>query len=223
MKDKEKIISTIKSQGIIPLFYHEDLQTSIDVVDCLYNSGIRIIEYTNRGSKALDNFKMLLQKRNEQWPELILSVGTIKSVDDAKQYINAGADFIISPGMIPDIAKVVRDAGLLWVPGCMTPTEIMIAEQHGACLIKLFPGSMLRPSFVKAIKDIFPNLMFMPTGGVDISEANISAWFHAGVVAVGLGSKLLGKDLLKNKDFKTIGSLAEKALQIVQSVSQHAL
>ncbi len=220
MKNIDTIIDIVKEQGVIPLFYHDELQVSIDVIDTLYRAGLKVMEYTNRGKKALENFKALLKKRDEQWSEVLLSAGTIKNVEQAKQFIDAGADFIICPGVIPEVSKAVQEAGLLWVPGCMTSTEIIIAEQHGARLIKLFPGSLLKPSYVIAVKEIFPDLMFMPTGGVDVNEENLTAWFKAGVVAVGLGSKVISRDLLEQKDYTTIGNLAKKALQIVQSVRQ---
>lgn len=220
MSNTENIIGMVKEQGIIPLFYHEDAFVSIEVVNALYNAGVRIVEYTNRGAKALENFKMLLATRDKQWPGLLLSVGTIKTVESAQQFIHAGADFIICPGVIPAVAIASHEAGLLWVPGCMTPTEIMIAEQHGAKLVKLFPGNLLGPSFVSAVKELFPGLLFMPTGGVDVSEENIGAWFKAGVCAVGLGSKVISKDILEQKDYQSVTKLAEKALQIVQSVKK---
>jgi 2-dehydro-3-deoxyphosphogluconate aldolase/(4S)-4-hydroxy-2-oxoglutarate aldolase len=212
------IISIVKEQGVIPLFYHDDTNESIAIVDALYNAGIRVVEYTNRGSKALENFKALLSVRKAKWPELFLSVGTIKTQDAAQQFINAGADFIICPGVIPEVAKLAREAGLVWVPGCMTTTEIIIAEQQGAKLVKLFPGSLLGPSYVSAVKEIFPELMFMPTGGVDVNEDNLGKWFKAGVVAVGLGSKVISKELVLKKDYATIGALAKKALDIVQKI-----
>jgi 2-dehydro-3-deoxyphosphogluconate aldolase/(4S)-4-hydroxy-2-oxoglutarate aldolase len=212
------IISVVKEQGVIPLFYHDDANESIAIVDALYNAGIRIVEYTNRGNKAIENFKALLLNRKTKWPELLLSVGTIKTTEAAQRFIDAGADFIICPGVIPEVAKLAHNAGLVWVPGCMTTTEIIIAEQHGAKLVKLFPGSLLGPSYVSAVKEIFPELMFMPTGGVDVNEDNLSKWFKAGVVAVGLGSKVISKELVIQKDYATIEALAKKALGIVQAI-----
>ncbi len=212
------IISIVKQQGVIPLFYHDDANESIAIVDALYNAGIRIVEYTNRGSKAVENFKALLSARKTKWPELFLSVGTIKTTEAAQQFIDAGADFIICPGVIPEVAALAHNAGLVWVPGCMTSTEIIIAEQHGAKLVKLFPGSLLGPSYVSAIKEIFPELMFMPTGGVDVNEENLSKWFNAGVVAVGLGSKVISKEFVNKKDYASIEALARKALDIVQKI-----
>lgn len=222
MSNTENIIRIIKEQGIIPLFYHEEAAVSIEVVNALYNAGVRIVEYTNRGAKALENFKALLVQRDKQWPGLLLSVGTIKTVESAQQFIEVGADFIICPGVIPAVAKATQDAGLLWVPGCMTPTEIIIAELHGARLVKLFPGNLLGPSFVSAVKELFPGLLFMPTGGVDVSEENMGAWFKAGVCAVGLGSKVISKEILEKRDYAMITSLAEKALQIVQVIKKKA-
>jgi 2-dehydro-3-deoxyphosphogluconate aldolase/(4S)-4-hydroxy-2-oxoglutarate aldolase len=212
------IISKIKEQGLIPLFYHDEKEVSIAIVDALYKAGIRIVEYTNRGNNAIENFAALLSVRDIKWPELLLSAGTIKTTGDAEKFIAAGTDFVICPGVIPEVAKLIQDAGLLWVPGCMTTTEIIMAEQHGAQLIKIFPGSLLGPDYIKAIKEIFPGLLFMPTGGVEVHEDNLRKWFNAGVSAVGMGSKMISKDLVHTKDYAGIETLAEKALQIIASV-----
>ncbi len=212
------IINTIKEQGIIPLFYHDDKNVSIAIVDALYSAGIRIVEYTNRGDNAFENFKALVSLKTKRWPELLLSVGTVKTTKDAEQFLEAGTDFVICPGVIPAVAKLVQGAGLLWVPGCMTTTEIIIAEQHGARLVKIFPGSLLGPAYIKAVKDIFPGMMFMPTGGVDVNENNLQQWFDAGVIAVGMGSKMISKELLQKKDYSAIEALAQKALKIIQSI-----
>ena len=220
MKNNEDIMNIIKEQGIIPLFYHDDVNVSIAVVNALYNAGIRVVEYTNRGSKSIDNFKALIETRDKQWADLILSVGTIKNIEAANQFINAGTDFIICPGIIADVAKTIQDAGLLWVPGCMTPSEIIVAEQHGAKLVKLFPGSLLGPSYVSAIKELFPGILFMPTGGVDTTEDNLRAWFKAGVCAVGMGSKLISKELLASKDYVAIESSAKKVLQLIKQIKE---
>ena len=220
MKNKEDIMNIIKEQGIIPLFYHDDVNVSIAVVNALYNAGIRVVEYTNRGSKSIDNFKALIETRDKQWADLILSVGTIKNIEAANQFINAGTDFIICPGIIADVAKTTQDAGLLWVPGCMTPSEIIVAEQHNAKLVKLFPGSLLGPSYVSSIKELFSGILFMPTGGVDTTEDNLRAWFKAGVCAVGMGSKLVSKELLASKDYAAIEFSAKKVLQLIKQIKE---
>ena len=184
MAKNENIVTKIKEQGLLPLFFHSDADVSRSVVQALYDAGIRVIEYTNRGENALENFKILIKYRNKNWKDLILAVGTIKTAKDAKAYIKAGADFIISPGIVEEVATRAKDAGLLYVPGCMTPTEIIFAESLGARLVKLFPGNLLGPSYVSSIKELFPDVEFMPTGGVEAEGNNLKAWFQSGVVAV---------------------------------------
>lgn len=218
MKNKEDILRVIKEQGVIPLFYHDDIEVCINVIDALYMAGIRIVEFTNRGEQALCNIKILLEKRNEKWNGLFISAGTIKKEKDALEFISAGVDFIISPGLSINVAKAAHEADILWIPGCMTPTEVMNAEQHGATFVKLFPGNLLGPGFVSSIKEVFPKMSFMPTGGVELNEENIAAWFKSGVTAVGLGSKMISKELLKQKDYSQIEVLAKKALSIITKV-----
>jgi len=218
MSKQSDIAALVKQQGILPLFYNESGDVSADTVTALYNAGIKTVEYTNRGEKALVNFKYLIQQRDSKWPGLQLGIGTIKNASDAKAFIEAGADYIICPGFSPLIAEAANEAGVPWVPGCMTPSEIMEAEQYGASLVKLFPGNILGPGFVSAVKEVFPKLLFMPTGGVEVSEENIGSWFKAGVSAVGLGSKLVSKALLEQKDYATIEKLTREALEIVKKV-----
>ncbi len=122
------------------------------------------------------------------------------------------------PGVVEEVATLVHKNDLLWVPGCMTTTEIIVAEDLDAKLIKLFPGSLLGPSYVAALKEIFPDLLFMPTGGVEANRGNISEWFKAGVSAVGLGSNLISKNLMATKDYASIQSATTEILQIVQRV-----
>lgn len=218
--DKQVIINAIVQQGMLPLYYHDDATVTLETAKALYRAGVQVIEYTNRGAHALANFQYLLQERDAQLPGMLLGIGTIKTVNDAHNYIAAGADFIICPGMIPDVARVVHEAGKLWVPGCMTSTEIMMAEQLGASFIKLFPGSLLGPSFVSAIKELFPGIAFMPTGGVELEADNIKAWFTAGVKAVGMGSKLITRQLLEQQDYTRIQQATEQVLQTIQTIKR---
>jgi 2-dehydro-3-deoxyphosphogluconate aldolase / (4S)-4-hydroxy-2-oxoglutarate aldolase len=218
MSKNKTIHNQIKQQGILPLFYHAGFEESRSVVQALYEAGIRIIEYTNRGNSALNNFKQLIERRDKEWPGLLLAAGTIKNVKDAKAFCKAGADFIICPGVVKEVAKKVQDAGLLWIPGCQTPTEIILAEQCGARLVKIFPGSLLGPGYITAIRDIFPGIDFMPTGGVDTSKENIEAWFRAGVIAVGMGSKLISKELLDKQDYGTITSVTKELMGIINGL-----
>ena len=215
------IIKKIAEQGVLPLYFHPDPIVSVEVLKALYAAGIRAVEYTNRGEAALDNFKLLKETRDKELPELLLGIGTIKRKKEAKAFMKAGADFIIAPGMIEEVAETVHKEDMLWIPGCMTTTEIIRAEDAGAKLIKLFPGNLLGPSFVSAIKELFPDLLFMPTGGVEVSKDNLTGWFKSGVVAVGMGSKLITKEILANKDYGQLASKTKEAIALVNEVRGH--
>lgn len=191
MSKKSKVLEAILQQGMLPLFYHEDIIESIQLVKSLYQAGIRVFEFTNRGDKAEAVFEALLSARDQEMPDLYVGIGTIKSKEEASTFLEAGADFVVSPIVNPAVGELVHDAGLLWVPGCMTPTEIYTAQQYGAALIKLFPANILGPGFVSAIRELFSGQLFIPTGGVDIELNNLKSWFDAGVCAVGMGSKLI--------------------------------
>jgi len=188
----------------------------VEVLKVLYESGIKAVEYTNRGDNALDNFTAMRKVVDDEMPGMHLGAGTIKTDADAELFVAAGADFIVCPVLNVDVGIIVHKAGLLWIPGCMTSTEIFIAETNGASVVKIFPGNTLGPSYIPAIKELFPELMFMPTGGVEVSRENLQSWFKAGVCAVGLGSKLISKPDLDNKNYDKIASLTKEALEIVQ-------
>ena len=217
MDKKSELLKVIPEQGILPLYFNKDTQVSIDLLKALYSAGIRSVEYTNRGEAALNNFAAMRKVCDSELKGMYLGVGTIKDAAAAQAFIDAGADYIISPGLVEDAAEVADRNNMLWVPGCMTPTEIIRAEKLGAKFVKLFPGNILGPSFLSAIKELFPNLLFMPTGGVDLDKENIAGWFKAGVCAVGMGSKLVTKDIMENKKYDELVSLTQQAMEIVKS------
>jgi len=218
MDKKNEILKMIPEGGLLPLFFYKDAEVSADVLRALYQAGIRSVEYTNRGEAALKNFEKLREVCDTELEGMYLGVGTIKNADAARDFIHAGADYIISPGLVKEVAKLADKKDILWVPGCMTPSEIIKAESWGAKLIKLFPGNILGPSFLSAVKELFPELLFMPTGGVEVEKENIAGWFKAGVCAVGMGSKLITKQALENRDYAKITELTKQALDIVSSV-----
>lgn len=220
MESIEKGIASIKAQGILPLFYHDDASLCIDIVRVLYESGVRVIEFTNRGERALENFRDLLQLKEKGMPDLQLAIGTIRTAEQADKFIDAGADILISPVFDADIADRAYLHKKLWIPGCMTPTEIHVAQNAGCNLVKLFPGNVLGPGFVSGVRELFPGLNMMPTGGVEVEKENMKAWFDAGVCAVGLGSKLISKTVLENKDLTTIARKTKEALEIVHSIKK---
>ena len=218
MSSKKQALDTILAQGVLPLYFYADPEVSTAVLKTLYDAGIRAVEYTNRGEAALANFRHMVAARNMEMPGMLLGIGTIKNAQQAQDFIDAGADYLISPGMVPEVAARANEADLLYIPGAMTPTEIIAAENAGCTLIKLFPGNLLGPGFVSAVKDLFPNVKFMVTGGVEVDEKNIGDWYKSGVAAVGLGSKVIAKDMLDQKDYTTISTLIIKSLDIVRKL-----
>ena len=217
---KQRAIDAILQQGMLPLYFNADEQVSIEILRSIYKAGVKAVEYTNRSEAALHNFKKLVEVRNSEMSDMLLGVGTIKNLTQAEDYIAAGADFMVSPGYVKEVADKANSINMLYAPGCMTPTEIIAAENNGITFIKLFPGNMLGPEFLSSIKEIFPKLLFMPTGGVDTTKENIEGWFKAGVCAVGMGSKLISKKLMEARDYATIESSTKEVLSLIQSIKK---
>lgn len=214
----KEIFERITHQGILPLFFHQRREVSLSTLQALYSAGIRVVEYTNRGQEALENFKAMLELRDVSMPDMLLGIGTIKNETQASAYHKAGADFLISPCYYQPISDYVQQHNLTWIPGCMSASEINLAEQNGVGFVKLFPGNLLGPSFMSAIKPLFPDLLFMPTGGVELEEENIRSWFKAGVSAVGMGSKLISNTILENEDYQTLTNTTKKILALTQTI-----
>jgi len=220
MSKAQQIADAIIAQGMLPLYFNADETISLNVLKAIYKAGVTAVEYTNRGEAALKNFGKMVSLRNDEMPGLLLGVGTIKNLQQAEDYMQAGADFLVSPGFVKEIADYAIGKDIFYAPGCMTPSEIIAAENAGIKFIKLFPGNMLGPEFLSGIKDIFPKLLFMPTGGVDTTRENIDGWFKAGVCAVGMGSKLISKKLMEAKDYATIESETIKVLELIQTIKK---
>ncbi len=219
MEREEDIINQICNGGLLPLFYHDDITVCKNVVQALYNGGIRCIEFTNRGKNALINFTQLIAFKSE-FPGLLLGIGTIKTSEQATSFINAGADFLVSPIFDTAVADIAYMQKIAWIPGCMTPTEIHVAQQAGCKLIKLFPGNVLGPGFVEAIMPLFSGLRFVVTGGVDVTKESLEKWINSGVEGVGLGSKLITLSILANGEYKQLTSTTSTVVEIMQQLKQ---
>ncbi|MFB9862841.1 bifunctional 4-hydroxy-2-oxoglutarate aldolase/2-dehydro-3-deoxy-phosphogluconate aldolase [Rufibacter immobilis] len=216
MPTKENALQAILDQGLLPLFFHQDPELSLEVIKVLYNAGIRTLEYTNRGAAALENFTFL-KAELKSYEDLQLGIGTIKTVQQANDFLKAGADYIVAPIVDPQVGHVVHEAGLLWIPGCFTPTEIHVAQTAKAALIKIFPANIVGPAFVSSIKELFPGQLFIPTGGVEMEAENIRTWFKAGVCAVGMGSKLISKEVLAQRQLDYLFTQTQEAIRLVQT------
>jgi len=217
MKNKETILNSIIDQGMLPLFFYEDAEVSLEVIRTLYRAGVRVMEYTNRAKEAFDNFKILKAAVEIDMPDFYFGAGTIITKADAIRFTEAGADFIVAPNLNPEVGNIVKDLGGLWIPGCMTPSEIHTAREYDAALIKLFPANVLGPGFVTAVSDVYRGQLFMPTGGVELTTENISSWFKAGVCAVGMGSKLISKKVLDEHLYEQLYTDTVKALTLVKN------
>ena len=216
MTNKDVVLDAIIAQGMLPLFFYEDADVSLDVIRTLYRAGVRVIEYTNRGKEALRNFGIIKKAIKAEMQGLYLGIGTVKTGLEAQSFVDAGTDFIVSPIIDSEVALVATSYKLLWIPGCMTPTEIHIAQQYKAPLVKIFPANILGPAFISSIRDLFPGQLFIPTGGVELEAENITEWFRAGVCAVGMGSKLISRDILDERLYDELYNNTVKALELVQ-------
>ena len=215
---KQQILSIIKETGFVPLLSHNNAALAQLAMEAAYRGGVRAFEYTNRQPNSFEVFTHLL-KVAEKLPGLTLGIGTIMDAASTEKYIQAGAHFIISPILKPEMAPVCHAHEKLWIPGCATLTEIVTAKEMGAELIKLFPGSVLGPGFVKSIMPVVPDLKLMITGGVEPTEKSISEWFGAGATCVGLGSQLFTKDVFEKQDWNKLEQTVKYVLDVIRSVN----
>ena len=213
----EAICGAMKSSGLVPLFTHDDPSVAIKVVEAAYQGGVRVFEFTNRRKNAYDVFVEML-RYFEKYPDLMLGIGTIMDGDTTKKFIDAGADFIVSPILKLEMSKVCAHHDVPWLPGCATLTEIVTAKEHGAKVIKVFPGSVLGPAFVSAIMPVVPDLQLMITGGVEPNEPNLTSWFRAGATCVGLGSQLFTREILETENWTKLQQTVADSLAIIKKI-----
>ncbi len=217
---RHQVITEMHNSSMIPLFYDPDIEISKNIVQACYQGGARLLEFTHRGDFAHEVFRELIRFANESLPGMIIGVGSVTDAASASHYLMNGANFIVTPVFREDIAIVCNRRKVLWSPGCGSLTEIAKAEEMGAEIVKLFPGNIYGPEFVKAIKGPQPWTSIMPTGGVTTEKENLKAWFDAGVSCVGLGSKLISKELVKNQDYDQISNTIKKTLALIQTLKQ---
>lgn len=200
--------------GVVPLFYDGDVERAIETAAAIAAGGAKVIEFTNRGDRAFEVFRELVVHFDEADPELVLGVGSVLDVGTAGLYINLGANFIVGSVTNPEVAKLCNRRKIAYFPGCATASEVSYAEELGVEICKVFPGSELGgPSFVKAILAPCPWSKIMPTGGVDATYENLKGWFDAGVVCVGMGSKLVRSDWIKAGNWQALTELTAQCLE----------
>ena len=210
-----KVYQTIEETGIVPVFYHKEIDVAKQVVKACYDGGIRAFEFTNRGDFAHEVFAELVKWADKECPELILGIGSIIDAPTAALYIQMGANFIVGPLFNPDVFPVCNRRQIAYSPGCGSISEIGHAQELGAEIVKVFPGGNVGgPSFIKNIKGPMPWSKLMVTGGVEPTEENLSAWFRAGATAVGIGSNLVPADVIAGGDWNKITELSRFCISI---------
>lgn len=213
-----QVASVMESTGLVPLFYHDDLEVSKEVLRACYRGGARLLEFTNRGDFAHEVFGELNKFAARELPKMILGVGSVTDPGTASLYMQLGANFVVTPMLKEDVGKTCNRRKVLWSPGCGTLSEINRAEELGAEIVKIFPGSQLGPGFVKAVKGPCPWTSIMPTGGVTAEEENLRGWFGAGATCVGMGSKLVTKEFLANRSYDKLESHVRDTLQLIATI-----
>ncbi len=211
---KLQVLNTLNENGIVPVFYHQDANTCKEILQAVYDGGVRVFEFTNRGDGAHKVFEEILAFANASLPGMILGIGSIVEAGTASLYMQIGANFIVSPITNPEMASTCNRRKIPWMPGCGSLTEINYAESLGADIVKIFPAQQVGgPEFIKAVKAPCPWSSIMPTGGVQPTDENLREWLSAGAHCVGLGSQLFVKDKQGNYDLEAIKKAAEIAVE----------
>ena len=217
---KLQVLQTAADQGMMPLFYHNDLTVGKQLLKACYQGGSRILEFTNRGDFAQEIFGKLNKFCAKELPEMILGVGSVTDAGTAALFMQLGANFIVSPSLRPDIAKICNRRKVPYMPGCGSLTEIGNAEELGCDIVKLFPGAVYGPGFVKAAKAPQPWTIIMPTGGVSPEKENLKSWFDAGVTCVGMGSKLISKALIEQGAYGELSQKVADTLALIATLNR---
>lgn len=195
------------SNPLVPVFYHADATFAKNVVKACYDGGVRIFEFTNRGENASAVFKELVSFIKTDCPDMVLGIGTIMNGNSTQEFIDLGADFVVQPCTVKEVGEVCIKNNIPWIPGVLTPTEIIQALEWGATSVKIFPGNVVGSDYVKALRGPMPNIKIMVTGGVEPTHESITEWLSAGANAVGLGSQLFKNAGEPEKITLTLSSL----------------
>ena len=213
-----QVVQKMGEQGIVPLFYHSDISLGKEVLSACYKGGARLLEFTNRGDFAHEVFAELNKYALQNLPGMMLGIGSVTDAPTAALFMQLGANFIVTPSLREDIAPVCNRRKVPYMPGCGSLTEIGKAEELGCEIVKLFPGSIYGPGFIKAIKGPQPWTNIMPTGGVSTDENNLREWFGAGAFCVGMGSKLISKNIIEKRDFVLLENKVREVLQVIRGI-----
>ena len=219
---KLEVIKKIVESGIIPVFFFPDLTTVKKISNACADGGAMVLEFTNRGDKAFELFGKLIEWRDTASPELVIGAGTIIDAPTASIYVNNGAEFIVGPNFNPEVAQICNRRKILYVPGCMTPSEISNAEQSGADIIKVFPARVLTPFFIKAFLGPSPHSKLLPSGGITFRKEDVQGWIKAGATAINLGTDLISNDIIAKGDFQKLANMTHDCITWVKEARGQA-
>jgi 2-dehydro-3-deoxyphosphogluconate aldolase/(4S)-4-hydroxy-2-oxoglutarate aldolase len=213
-----EVANAMASTGLVPLFFHNDVELGKKIIKACYDGGARLMEFTSRGDFAFEVFGALNKYALSELPGMIIGVGSVTDAAAASLYMQLGANFIITPVLREDIALICNRRKVLWSPGCASLTEIARAEELGCEIVKLFPGDIYGPQFVKGIKGPCPWTSIMPTGGVTTDKVNLKSWFDSGVTCVGIGSQLISQVVIENQDFLGLENTVRNTLENIKQI-----
>lgn len=216
--DRLTVLNALETQGVAPVFYHSDPEVCLNVIRACARGGAPVVEFTNRGDFACDLFADLARELQRTDPDIILGIGSVVDAGTAALFLNRGARFVVSPFLVPDVARVCNRRMTAYFPGCGSVTDIGNAHELGCEVVKLFPGASVGgPDFVKAVMGPMPWTKIMPTGGVDPDEASIARWFGAGIVAAGMGSKLVTDEAVRTGDWAGIEARVRSTVEAIRA------
>jgi 2-dehydro-3-deoxyphosphogluconate aldolase/(4S)-4-hydroxy-2-oxoglutarate aldolase len=217
--DRLTVLNTVLQDGLVPLFYHKNVEAAQHVAAALAMGGGHVLEFTNRGDFAIEVFSALVKHCTQAHPDLIIGTGSVEDAPTAALFIAHGSNFIVGPNFNVEVARVCNRRKIPYMPGCGTATEIATAEEWGVEIVKVFPGETVGgPAFIKAVLGPRPWTRIMPTGGVSPDEKNLRAWFDAGAACVGMGSNLVRKESVQSGDFDAIQQNVQAALNLIRSI-----
>lgn len=218
MQQPDKIIEALRRSLMVPVFYNEDYEVCEKVMSICFEEGIELFEFTNRGIKAAENFEKMQAFAQSNYPDNYLGIGTVKTAIEAAAFVKLRPAFLVSPIVNLEVATICAQNDIPWMPGCITPTEIHLALTNGAAVVKIFPASLVGASYIKAVKAVFPEVILMPTGGIKADKRILKEWLDAGVLCVGMGSELLERELIQNKNWDQLRDKIKMARQLVLSL-----
>ena len=218
--DKYAVMAKIAAAPMVPVFYHSDVEVCKNVIRACYAGGVRAFEFTNRGDFANEIFSQLSKWVLHECPDLVLGIGSIIDAPTAALYLQLGTNFVVGPLFNKDIALVCNRRSVPYCPGCLTPTEVGMAQEAGCDFIKIFPGDVVGTNLIKGLLAPMPWTKLMVTGGVAPEKDNLTLWFNAGVFCVGMGSKLFPSDKIKANDWAYITNKCDECFQAIRACKQ---